>query len=524
MEARRYQRLSLGNIVLVVALLAVWLVAPSPASAQGNLLTNGDFEQPHGDGVNLTAPPGWRVTSNVSSGLVGRQLRVGTEVVSNAGIYAGSGSFDAYKGWAAYNLTLYQTVTGVQAGATLRLEAFGRMWSCDSDAQKATDDCITGDGNVVAQDNTGASFRVGIDPTGSDDPNSPNVVWSATTAPYAAFQQMVVDAAAQGDRVTVLLNASVQQPARHQHVFWDSASLTVADGSASTGTVGQAAASAVAAVVMPQGERGDGSIVHTVRTGDTIAGIAVAYNITIPELLQLNGMTMDDARYIYPGQELVVQQGSGEPPADEPGEAVSEGVEDSGEEPAAPEGDVPPIESYDPAPVATEAMPMLVMNDASAEGRLCVLLFEDVNPNRLQESGEGLLAGGRFSLIEDGGEVGTYTTDGQSEPHCITGLPAGEYIAIMTPPSDYGMTTASTYNVVLRAGQQVTARFGAAAGFVAPQPSAPQGVGLFSDEPGSETDIAGPLDPILDNAGLIVLGAAGVVLLGGIGVSLLLRR
>ncbi|MBN2471407.1 MAG: LysM peptidoglycan-binding domain-containing protein [Anaerolineae bacterium] len=527
MEARRYQRPSLGNIVLVIALLAAWLVVPAPVSAQGNLLTNGDFEQSHGDGVNLTAPPGWRVTSNVSSGLVGRQLKSGTEVVANAGIYSGSGSFDAYKGWAAFNITLYQTVSGIQSGASLRLEAFGRIWSCDSDPDESTDDCITGDGNVVAQDYTGATFRVGIDPTGSDDPASPNIVWSGTTAPYAAFQQMVVDARAESDRVTVYLNASMQQPARHQHVFWDAASLSLADGSASAGTSGQPAAPVFAAEVVPQGERDDGSIIHTVRSGDTIAAIAVAYNITIPELLGLNGMTMDDARFINPGQELIVKEGSGEAPPAEPadeGDAPSDEAEETGDS-AAPAGDTQPIENYDPAPVGAEDLPALMMNGAVAEGQICVLLFEDTNPNRLQESGEGLLADGHVSLIESGGEVGAYTTDGQSEPHCFSGLPAGDYIMILTPPTGYGLTTASSYNVMLRAGQQVTAQFGAAAGFVPPQPPVSQGVGLFSEESGSETDIAtGPLDMVFSNAGLILLGAAGVILIGGIGLSLLLRR
>lgn len=530
MENRRLNTLSLGNVVLAVALIAVWLFVPGQATAQGNLLVNGDFEQAHGDGVNLTAPPGWSVNSNVSSGLVGRQLQAGTEVAANAGIYSGSGSFDAYKGWAAYSVTLYQTVTGITSGSTLRLTAFGRIWSCDSDPEEPTDPCITGDGNVLNQTNTGASFRVGIDPTGSGDPNSPNIVWSGTTAPYEAFQQMIVDAAAQSDKVTVVLTASMQVPARHQHVFWDGASLSLVDGSTSTSA--QAAAPAIAAEVVPQGARDDGAIIHTVRSGDTVAAIAVAYNLTIPELLEMNGMTMDDARYIYPGQELMIEAGSGEPVSEESAEegesGGSEGTADGqegAEDAPAREGATKPIESYDAAPVGSEDLPVSFMNEVVTTGRVCTLLFEDTNPNRLQESGEGLLAGGTIALIGDSGEVGSHVTDGMSEPYCFEGLTSGAYIAIVTPPTGYGVTTASAYNVVLGAGQQVDAVFGAASGFVPPQPPASQGVGLFSDETGTETDIAtGPLDQVLENLGIVMLGVAGVVLLGGVGLTLLLRR
>ncbi|GAB4571080.1 MAG: hypothetical protein Kow0077_06770 [Anaerolineae bacterium] len=533
MKSHWSQRFTLGNVLLIAVLVVTALLVPGNAYAQGNLLVNGDFEQPHGDGINLTAPPGWRVVSNVSSGLVGRQLQAGTEVVSSAGIYSGSGSFDAYKGWATYNISLYQTVSGIQPGSTLRLSAFGRMWSCDSDPEQPTDDCITGDGNVVPQTNTGASFRVGIDPTGSDDPNSPNIVWSGATAPYEGFQQMIVEAAAQGDRVTVVLNAGMQLPARHQHVFWDAASLEIVTGSASTGgSTGQTTAPpAFAPEVVPQGPREDGSVIHTVRPGDTVAAIAVAYDITIPELLELNGMTMDDARLIYPGQELIVVPGDGSAPEASP-EGSEDGAGEQGEGESAETSDQPvvegsqkPIESYDSAPVAAEDMPVLFMNESATTGTVCTLMFEDVNPNRLREGGENLLAGAQISLLQGDGEVGTHMTDGQSEPYCFDNLAPGEYLLVANPPSGYGMTTASTYEVTLSAGKRVTGAFGAAAGFVPPVAPPAQGNALFSDEAGQETDtVTDPLQQVLNSVGYVVLGLAGVVFVGGIGLAALLRR
>jgi LysM repeat protein len=542
MDARQLQKqyVSIGNILLIALLLLPLVFGADTANAQANLLNNPGFEQEHGDGMNLTPPPGWSTWSNAGGGLVGRQLRAGTEVISSAGIYQGNGSFDAYKGWAAYSVSLYQTVSGIQAGSTLRLAAFGRIWSCDSDVDEATDSCITGDGSVVAQSYTNASFRVGIDPTGGGDPNSGNIVWSSATAPYSGFQQMTVDAQASGGSVTVVLNASMQLPARHQHVFWDAASLTVVSGGTDTssGSTGQTAAPAappaIAAEVVPQGAREDGSIVHTVRSGDTLAAIAVAYNITIPELLELNSMTMDEARYIYPGQELIVEQSSGgsSSSADDSGDASDAGDEggaEAGEDEAASggasEGGTPPIESYDAAPVSSEAVPVMQMADAAASGQVCVTLFDDANPNRLRESGEGLLAGGQIALSQAGAAIGSHTTDGASEPHCFEGLNAGEYLVLLTAPQGYGATTASTYNVVVGAGQTAEVVFGAAAGFVPPQPPAVQSGGLFSDEAGTETDTrTDPLSLLFDYSGVLVLGLAGVVLLGGVGITLLLRR
>lgn len=517
---------SIGNVLLIAFLLLGILGTQTPTQAQTNLLNNPDFEQPHGDGVSLTAPPGWSVRGSESSGLVGRYLLRGTEVVANIGINSGNGSFDAYKGWTAYSISLYQTVGGIQPGTAVRASAFGRIWSCDSDAEAAIDGCIGGDGSVGDQLNTGATFRVGIDPTGANDPNSANIVWSSPTNPYQGFQQMVVDATASAGSVTIVLNASMQIPVRHQHVFWDTASLTAGGSGGTSG--GQSAAApappAIAAEVQPQAPEADGSIIHVVRSGDTLAGIAVAYNVTIPELLALNNMTADQARLIYPGQELIVREPQ-ESAAASSSEEQASGEEGSGTEAPPVETGEKPIEEYDPAPVVQADVPMLRLADTASVGEICVTLFEDTNPNRLRESGEALLAGGEIVVSQGGGVVGNHTTDGASEPYCFGDLTPGAYDVLVTAPTGYGVTTASAYDVRLSAGQTVQAVFGAAPGFTPPQPSGGQAGGLFSDEAGNETDTrTGPLDQLLQYSGVIVLGLAGVVLLGGVILMALLRR
>ncbi|MBU4224279.1 MAG: LysM peptidoglycan-binding domain-containing protein, partial [Chloroflexi bacterium] len=49
----------------------------------------------------------------------------------------------------------------------------------------------------------------------------------------------------------------------------------------------------------------DGSIIHIVRKGDTIYGIAFAYGIPVEELLRLNGLTLDT--FIYVGKQLIIR-------------------------------------------------------------------------------------------------------------------------------------------------------------------------------------------------------------------------
>lgn len=59
--------------------------------------------------------------------------------------------------------------------------------------------------------------------------------------------------------------------------------------------------------VQPQSAQPDGSIVHIVRPGDTINGIAVAYETDPLEIIIFNQLE-DMGRWIYPGQELLIRE------------------------------------------------------------------------------------------------------------------------------------------------------------------------------------------------------------------------
>jgi len=48
----------------------------------------------------------------------------------------------------------------------------------------------------------------------------------------------------------------------------------------------------------------DGAIIHVVIQGDTLLGIAIAYNVSLPELYFLNGLS--ETSVIYPDQEIII--------------------------------------------------------------------------------------------------------------------------------------------------------------------------------------------------------------------------
>lgn len=67
-----------------------------------------------------------------------------------------------------------------------------------------------------------------------------------------------------------------------------------------------AAAPPVSPAVVPQAARADGSIIHTVRAGDTVNTIAQAYGVNPQAIIERNQLT-DGGRWIYPGQELIIR-------------------------------------------------------------------------------------------------------------------------------------------------------------------------------------------------------------------------
>ncbi|MCA9946958.1 MAG: hypothetical protein KC449_25935 [Anaerolineales bacterium] len=68
--------------------------------------------------------------------------------------------------------------------------------------------------------------RVGIDPTGGTNWQSPNVVWGEMRLQYDEFGLFSVEAVAQADTITVFIWSKANIPVKHNDVYWDDARLT----------------------------------------------------------------------------------------------------------------------------------------------------------------------------------------------------------------------------------------------------------------------------------------------------------
>jgi uncharacterized repeat protein (TIGR01451 family) len=92
---------------------------------------------------------------------------------------------------------------------------------------------------------------------------------------------------------------------------------------------------------------------------------------------------------------------------------------------------------------------------------LCVLVYNDLNGNGTRDVGEPLLAGAQITVKNSSNvNVGTYTTNGSSEPYCFANLPAGWYQAAELNPSGYTSTTSDIVAVQLSAGAATNVVYG----------------------------------------------------------------
>jgi LysM repeat protein len=446
------------------------------------------------------------------------------------------------------------------SGTNVRGSAWSTLKACNSPRK---DGIPTGQCESAAE--SGAKVRIGIDPNGGTDPNEADVVWSGFISPHmqGGWQSLSVDATATGNAVTLFLYSTQQNFADVNLTYWEEASLSVGGGGGTSPSAATAVPTAPpqVAFVVPQAAQDDGSIVHTVQAGDTIDSIAFAYGVTRTQILELNNLA--SPRFIQPGQKLIVKtagpaaagsedtasaeatpanpppaEGQGAPaqptsdgstfeqvvstliPADaqaaeQPPEQVQQPVEVQLTQ--AP----PPTQDVQPAPVTEVASNAI--NPAATTGSVCVILFEDLNQNRIQESGENALAGGMINLSQAGQPVESIQTDAAPDPHCFVNLSLGDYVTVASAPSGYGLTTSNQFRVQLSPGATINVAFGAAEGVQAVAPPPADSGGLVN-ETASQDAPQSLGDQLLSYSGLIILGLAALVLIGGLGIALAMRR
>jgi LysM repeat protein len=566
----------------LVALMVLISVSVTGVSGQGqNLLQDPSFETPGNGNVILdsrttaedatvfSVPAAW-------GGWITLQPRAQSWMNRVPDGYPHTGLFkiDGGRSWSisrAFTTAMHQRVS-VAAGTNVRGSARGFM-------ERGKD----ASGNTIA----GAQFRVGIDPNGGTDPNAPSIVWSAWVTSPNGWNQATVDATAgAGGTVTLFLYSTQSQPSDPNTMYWDDARLEAGGSGSVVATAVPGATpvpviptAALAPFVAPQGTRPDGSIVHIVGSGDTIDAIAVAYQTTRQNILDLNpGLR---PAFIFPGQEIIVRGATANPTATpllvRPTGTADAGTGTGGQAIATTQGTViavgaasatpqsgttvavvnptattevspaattevtaeptteptvaPTVEPTAAPPTSTPTdLPPAPVTEVAAVAEpevtsLCVWLFEDSNQNRIQEEGEPLLADGQIDVLQGTEVLRGYQTTGVAEPFCFTDLQAGNYVARAIAPSGFGLTTSTSLNLRVQDGVRTNVRFGAASGVEAPQP--PVDAGAQNDTadaaPIQDTQAATPTDNLLQIAGLVLFGLAGLVLLGGIGIALFVR-
>jgi len=310
---------ALRRLVLCVSLLLLGSLAlPTvvQVDAQGaNLLQNPGMENPYvgqGGAPDQTAPSGW------SLWFTGVPV-TSYPHVDPAQIHGGGAAWNIRKGGAPFTAGGFQQVTGIHIGSRLHASIFGQSYTCNDQVYS----CIGNDGRHHSDVTSGAYIRVGIDPSGGTNPASSQIVWSASTPSFDTWSQIAVDAINCSATVTFFTYTSQSSGMAINAVYFDDAALVItqdgANGAAPTcgaapgSTPGSGAAPVVPTspplapfVQKQKGLQPDGSIIHTVVAGDTLAAIGVAYGVTLDQLRTLNHIEAGD-NFLKLGQKIIVR-------------------------------------------------------------------------------------------------------------------------------------------------------------------------------------------------------------------------
>lgn len=515
-----------------------------PALAQGPLLQHpgmqGTYTSFREGEKPVRVPVGWNVWLHPHSGNLNdpfnRSDKVDIQPHPGPGPspQEGSRALAIDCGYVTCTVVVYQHVS-VTAGHNVTAGAWSHIRACNP--PRGGTSC----GSAVE---SGSQTRIGIDPNGGSNPNDGDIVWSNWSQPHDRWEQITVNATTTGGTATLFLYSTQGSPAHINKTYWDNVSFS-SSGPASV--VSEAGVEEAVEVVQPptavpqvpfvarQRAADDGSLVHVVRPGNTIDSIAVAYDMTRPELLALNpGIT--NPRIISIGQEIIVRRAGGDSAPDEsaademPDEAgAPEAERETSPETAAGARDIARQGSrrevasevgadYAPAPVSVADLP--AMDPLAMRASVCVTLFDDVNRNRLREPGEAPLPNGIFSLKGAGAEARMASS---TEVSCFEELAGGAWLLEIDAPAGFGLTTARQLQLSVPDGAQLEIAVGAAAGLPAVEAPPPDEVHVFSDDVIQDTS-APPLETLFSNIAYVAFALAGLVLIAGGALTLSLRR
>jgi hypothetical protein len=170
-----------------------------------------------------------------------------------------------------------------------------------------------------------------------------------------------------------------------------------------------------------------------VEYGDTLGGIALAYDTTTDELYRLNPGAIGANNLIVVGQEIVVSGPTQAEPPPQPEQqptAVPEAV---------PEGETP----------------------ATGGASVCVLAYHDRDGNTFRAAdSEELLPNAEFLLADATGVLSRHVSDGIHEPYCFSDLAPGTYRVIQNSPAGYVASGPAEWPAALTEGARLELQFG----------------------------------------------------------------
>jgi hypothetical protein len=187
----------------------------------------------------------------------------------------------------------------------------------------------------------------------------------------------------------------------------------------------------------------DGKIIYIVRDNDSCLSIALKNGASGDQIASLNALKPAECApgaTLEPGRQLIL--------------AVVEIL---------------------PTPTLTNTPSGPTPTPFNGTGKACFILFEDLNENGMQDTGEGGIANGvvgvvlpekaqtpyEYFTIPSSSKPASATTSAENQPECIDEIPEGDYILVATLPEGYRATTNMIFPAPLTAGQTLLVRFGA---------------------------------------------------------------
>jgi hypothetical protein len=221
--------------LIVVALFGWWLgwwqrILPraSAQTAGANLLIDGDFEggfRRIDNARELEVATGWMPWWDARSARP--EWKDASVTIDPRRVHGSQHAQQWFNNYAKHTGGVYQRVTGIAPGSTLRLEAWVQAFSSS--------------GDDFSHSNGRYRMRIGIDPYGGIDPESADVAWSSggnAIQPYDEYQRLEVQTIAKSDRATVFVWGQAEWALKHNDAYVDDVWLSVVGGEIPTPTPG----------------------------------------------------------------------------------------------------------------------------------------------------------------------------------------------------------------------------------------------------------------------------------------------